>query len=271
MTDRPQLVFVLGGRRTGTTLVNAILCSDRTVNPLLPEVQVLTRLLEAQRWTIEHFDRFGSAYFTHRDDVRAVYRTAAEAIVERVATRHPTAATLVLKNPELSNVAGELARVFPAARFVVCVRDPRDQVASEVEVGERRIAAGGGAPLVRDRRFDRLTEFYLGYFEETALLAAAEPGRVMYLRYEDVVGNVAGALERLRRFTGLELADFDPAAEWRVAPEFDFTDGQPWQTERHGKGVDPSGVGRFAADLEAEAIATIERVAAGFMARFGYA
>ena len=168
-------------------------------------------------------------------------------------------------------MAGAAAAAFPESRFVVCVRDPRDQVASEVEVGERRIAAGIGSPLVKNRRFDRLTEFFLDYYEDPLRLHGEQPDRILFLRYEDVVGDVAGALAALRRHTGLALEDFDPDAPWRTSAEFSSGDGEPWQTARYGSGIDGGGVGRHRSDLDGEAISVIENVAAGFMDRFGYA
>ena len=267
----PGIVFVIGGRRTGTTLVNAILCSDAAANPLLPEAQPLTRILEAQQWTLDRFDRFGRPYFGGADDVHGLFAPVLDGLIGRVAARYPEAATLVLKNPELSKVAGAAAAAFPEARFVVCVRDPRDQVASEMEVGERRIAAGIGSPLVKNRRFDRLTEYFLGYYEEPLRLHRDRPDRLLFLRYEDVVSDVDGSLAALRRHTGLALADFDPDAPWRSSPEFAAGDGEPWQTPRYGSGIDGGGVGRYRHDLDREAIAVIEDLAAGFMDRFGYA
>ena len=52
----PTVIIICGGRRTGTTLLNAILATDARANPLGPEAQILTRIVEAYRWGRERFD-----------------------------------------------------------------------------------------------------------------------------------------------------------------------------------------------------------------------
>src|SRR3546814_20373507 len=49
---------------------------------------------------------------------------------------------LVLKSPELSTYFPHAADLFPEARFVISVRDPKDTIASMIEVGERHRRSG---------------------------------------------------------------------------------------------------------------------------------
>ncbi len=58
--------------------------------------------------------------------------------------------TLVLKNPELSLHLASLIEIWPGCRIVGCARDPRDQIASEFDVHERRLAMGEPAARVLD-------------------------------------------------------------------------------------------------------------------------
>jgi hypothetical protein len=129
--------------------VNAILCSDRNANPLLPEAQVLTRLLEAQAWTIEHFDRFGGAYFTDRNDVRSLYGATAGEIMRRVAVRHPGGQRLVLDHLEPfaredGSPCAELGGVAPRPGCLVGIGDPGSRRVSFHDTA-RGLLAGGSS------------------------------------------------------------------------------------------------------------------------------
>ena len=48
-------VFIGGCARTGTTLMQSILCSDSATNPLIPEAQWLGRLLSMYKWSLGTF------------------------------------------------------------------------------------------------------------------------------------------------------------------------------------------------------------------------
>ena len=62
-SNPPQVFIVCGGRRTGTTLMSAILSSDERANPLGQESQILTRIIESYRWGSVNFVDFGPSFF----------------------------------------------------------------------------------------------------------------------------------------------------------------------------------------------------------------
>ena len=63
-------VFLIGGiNRSGTTLLQSILCSDSTTNPLIHEASYLRGIVDAYRLGQKKFDEHGKYYFTNEDEM----------------------------------------------------------------------------------------------------------------------------------------------------------------------------------------------------------
>ena len=96
--------------------------------------------------------------------------------------------------------------------------------------------------------------------------------RLLFVRYEDLVADTGTVVERLARFTGLDLKGFDAKGPWRSL--VDFNDAQlskeAFHAERRGKPLVADRIGIFRQVLPNKAIQTIERVCAPMMNRFGY-
>src|SRR3546814_15733803 len=58
-------------------------------------------------------------------------------MLQKTHQRSGRPAALVLKSPELATYFPHAAVLLPAARFVISVRDPKDTIASMIEVGEK--------------------------------------------------------------------------------------------------------------------------------------
>lgn len=265
----PSVVIVCGGRRTGTTLLAAILSSDARTNPLGQEAQILTRIVEAYRWGRENFEDFGQSFFGDLEAYRAFFEETATRFALEVSARISPDGVLVLKNPELSRVLLDVADLFPNAQLLATVRDPRDQVASELEVGARRIATGIGDHNFETRNVVALANHYVTYNREIIDLHRQSPGRIYTVRYEDLILNPEKGLLDLRAATGLNLA-FDPSKPWpRVSPLASL-DSSPSTSELFGAPIDTRSVGRFRLDLNTAEIAVVEEVCADFMNEFDY-
>ena len=108
------------------------------------------------------------------------------------------AGRLVLKSPTHTARLGLLAEMFPGAQFIHAVRDPYEMVPSLL-VAWRRLAASIGLQTgCRDDVVDyllRLGENLYRRFDRDR--AGLGPGRIVDVRYEDLVGDPAAALDRL--------------------------------------------------------------------------
>src|SRR3546814_1868167 len=83
----------------------------------------------------------------------------------RTDTLFPYRRSSDLKSPELSTYFPHAADLFPEARFVISVRDPKDTIASMIEVGERHRRSGVNSFLAAaGRNIDALSKSYRQFY-----------------------------------------------------------------------------------------------------------
>jgi hypothetical protein len=154
---------------------------------------------------------------------------------------------------------GLLRTAFPDARFVALVRDGRAVALSlsKVDWWETSIVPGYGDTPARWRAGggDPWELCARNWVEELdameAGLASVEPSDVLRLTYEGFVDDPATSLDRIAAFAGL-----GPDAAWR----------------RSVRGLRfPNRNESWKRELDADALATITRVQAEHLARYGYA
>lgn len=235
--------------------------------PLGQEAQILTRLVEAYRWGRVHFDDFERSFFGEQEILRQLFAESVANLLAGVSRRVHNGKALVLKNPELSLVLTDVVRLLPRAVVVATVRDPRDQVASELEVGARRLNEGIPDPISEGRDVHSLAERYKAYLAE--VLPLRDSGTIQVVRYEDLVERSHSVLDLLRRLTGLDLP-FEPRARWpRVSPLAALHQG-PSRSNLYGGPITNRSVGRFRRDLRPEEIRVVERATRDLMRALGY-
>jgi hypothetical protein len=119
---------------------------------------------------------------------------------------------LVLKSPAHTARLGLLAEMFPGAQFIHAVRDPYEMVPSLLVAWRRMAAAVGLQTGCRNDLADYLLRLgenlYRRFDQDRARLG---PGRIVDVRYEDLVRDPAAALHALYQSLGLPHPD-------RIAP-----------------------------------------------------
>lgn len=186
----PVPVFVLGMPRSGTSLLEQILASHPDVyggGELTPLVRVLERgplpstyPQGIARARAEHLAAAGNAYL---DAVRAR------------AGGKPFATDKCLTN---FLYVGGIRAAIPGARFVHCVRDPRDTCLSIYEQN-----FDSGIPYAFDQRevahVHRLYQEMMEHWHNVL-----GPGVILDVRYEDLVADVEQETRRLLDHVGLD-------------------------------------------------------------------
>ncbi len=271
--DLGKILFVGGAMRSGTTLLQRVLCSTPATNPLIAECRYLFSVLRLHEETLRHFDLRGRDYFGDPDGLAAFTQDICRDFIARTRRLYPNAEHLVLKSPELTQFFPLLARWFPACRFVVVLRDPRDAIASMTEISGKARAKGQRSQIAElGRDMARYCGAFMSNYAPLTQDKEKWADRLLLVRYEDLVRD-PGVIATLSRFTGLaltveaiaragDLASLDARKASAMSAEF--------YAPLWAEGVTDSRVGRFRERLNAAEIAEIEWHCAEFGKTFGY-
>jgi len=267
------IFFVGGSQRSGTTVFQELLCQDPATNPMVREVSYLHRLVEAYRFGEEEFDNDTCSYFDDLTSLRRFNAELVERFIDHVSRRFNPASHLILKHPELTPYFPDLHELLPEAHILLIVRDPRDIIASMIEVGSK-LKQAGVEHIFQGRNMSQLCHYVYSFYLPALNCDRPEfRSRMTVIRYEDLTRTPEQVMANLRAFTGLPL-EVNPAenpqgaamAAVAVAPRL-----QAWQTTQSGKPLTDSSIGRYRQVLTRTEIRTIEKEMAEYLRGFGYA
>ena len=194
----PLPVFVVGMPRSGTTLIEQILASH-------PEVYGAGELTDFNRLVDGMRDAGGKA-FRYPEDTPALsadqLRELGEAYAEGLRARAPGARRVTDKMPGNFLFLGLIHLALPGARIIHVMRDPRDTCLScysKLFTAEQDFTYDLG----------ELGRYYRKYAELMTHWRDVLPaGRVLHVRYEDVIADLEASARRIVEHCGL---DWHPA------------------------------------------------------------
>ncbi|MHB8404498.1 MAG: sulfotransferase [Gammaproteobacteria bacterium] len=191
--DSELPVFIVGMSRSGTTLVEQVLASHPQVHGA-GELHLLRRCLRVELGPTDNDDELPAKLVTL--DVTG-FRRISEHYCAELAQLAPDAARITDKLPGNMALVGLIHIAFPRAKIIHCVRDPLDTCVSCFS----KLFTTGHAfsyELGELGRFYRLYEELMQHWR-----AALPPGRILEVRYEDVVTDLETHARRLLEFCGL--------------------------------------------------------------------
>ncbi len=266
-------IVVGGGPRTGTSLLQMILCQDESTNRYVHEARYLRRLVTAYERGLQEFDAFTKDYFLSRENLRRFHRGVIDGFFEVMRATNGGVENLVVKDPDLTPFFPALHDLVPAAKFVCTVRNPLDAVASLIRVGEKQRSAGIRS-VMADRNVERLSEMFKAVYGPVVNSGKQELlEAVLFVRYEDVVLHADDIIRTLREFTGLCLEGIDPARGFDTG-YVDIRDSTPeqefWSSGLLGKSITSESIGKHKDVLTPAEIDTVTSVCSDFAAIFNY-
>jgi len=172
----PRLIFVAGGPRSGTTLLQGLLCSSPDTNPLIGEATDLALLVNAYCRSRELFQGEQRDYFDDLTDLQRFYASIVTAWLAKTAQRFGQPATLVLKSPAFTPVLPDLLELLPQAIAIVAVRDVRDTVASLLKIGHKLKTSSDPRQTHQTHQTRQLNPHAQTNTNRLAITIEAEPG-----------------------------------------------------------------------------------------------
>lgn len=269
-----KFTFIGGAQRSGTTLLHSIVCSTRATPPPTAEDGVARYIALAFEDTLRRFDQHASHFFKDREEARQFFRKQLRSYILLAASRWPDATHMVLKQPLLTPHFPTLAKLLPRAQFIIAVRDPRDVVASLLEVAARESDALGkpSAPRTRMRQFTRQALYF--YDRPLADFGPKDGARHLWVRYEDMVRAPEATAERLGAFTGIDLSGYQSGEPWRGwgdgTVDLDGRKRSPYFSPLWGQPVTQDRIGAWRTALTDVEASRVAQAASDLMQAFGY-
>jgi tetratricopeptide (TPR) repeat protein len=185
-------IFVVGMHRSGTTLIERILGGHSQIAAAGETYELPTQLRQAT-------DQYSSAVVNQAMvgmRRRLDYRQIGEGYLTGMHWRSRDLPFVTDKLPSNFLNIGFIAQALPHARFVHVCRDPIDTGLSNL-----RTLFTAACPYSYDQR--EFAEYYFEYEQLMAHWHSLLPGRILDVRYEDVVADPAAAAQRMTQFCGL--------------------------------------------------------------------
>jgi Flp pilus assembly protein TadD len=190
-------IFIIGMSRSGTTLVEQILASHPRVHGA-GELHLLRRCLRLELGTVEDDDELPVRLAQLEN---AGFERIGERYCSALAELAPGAMRITDKLPGNMALVGLIHLVFPAARIIHCVRDPLDTCVSCFS----KLFTTGHAfsyDLAELGRFHRLYQQLMMHWR-----TVLPEGRMLEVRYEEMIGDTEAQSRRLLEFCGLPWDD----------------------------------------------------------------
>lgn len=203
-----RFIFVGGSARSGTTLIQKMLCAHSQVcggpefDHAVPAMQLFARMTSELQLERQKF------YYSE-DEVTDSFREFYASLFDNLAQRNPGIEYVSEKTPANIAAAVSLLKLFPDAFYVNVVRDGRDVVLSHQKVLKRFKEQHGSNGKkwwteysVRDvsRKWNNDINTYQQMMADKSISS-----RVLNVRYEDVVVSPKEVIEPLLDRLGLSM------------------------------------------------------------------
>ena len=270
-------IFVGGCQRTGTSAVQQLLCQLPEANPYLYEASFLRMQVTCYAEAKTTFDGNHACYFGGLENLKQFQGGVIQAFLDHAKRVLGGCEHLVLKEPHLTILWPHLYELMPDARFLLMMRDPRDVIASMIQVGERQKSAGQDYLFAR-RDIRELCQHFVSFYGPALEFADEDEGfrdRLAVIHYENVMIDPRTALEQIAGFTDVPFDSIDPTTDpnsGRVDHDVIRSNESfsPWSTEVYGKRITGDRIGRYSQVLTPEETALVEGYLGDFFDWFSY-
>jgi hypothetical protein len=202
-----SVIIIGGAQRSGTTLFQTLMANALPQSPVLSEDHILCDIIAAYNRAKVNWHKT-SIYYETRDDLYKYFSKIALLHIDNLIARYQGSEYFVLKDPSFSKYLNEISEILPDSNLFLCVRDPRDIVASYIKIG------------IRDKKnsennqyADRNISFICKRINQAynTILKYKLPSRLIIVKYEDLVINTNALIRSLSKqaHLPLEIPDYN--------------------------------------------------------------
>ncbi len=274
-----SVLLIGGAMRSGTTVIHRALCSAENSNPYISESWFLSDIMRLYNWNLTRYEVRHADQFGNVRNFRELIWLNIRQYLSLVSVKYNDPEILILKHPELTYYFHELSQQFLNFKFVVIVRDPRDVIASVMEVADRHKKNKIISPQTELIDIKNHCDNYIAYYVNVLKNIDHFRNNLIFVKYEDFMNDPNQELQRISKFTGARY-DINRAVEFlpehAEAPNFNKSErekdpfsGAFW-SDAYTQPLSTHRIGRHKEILTKEQIEEIERRLDLFGNRFNY-
>jgi len=180
--DGKRLVFLVGAPRSGTTWLQLMLARSKriaTVNETHLFAVYMRSLLEGNERFLGNPRAIGLGPLFSEAEYREIVRNFASEVLARILTTKPDADVILEKTPSHVKCWRDILNLYPEAKFLHLIRDPRAVVASL-----KAASKSWGESWVSSRLIDNCAVWSASVTEGRAIGGATK--NYLEVRYEDL-------------------------------------------------------------------------------------
>lgn len=242
-------IFIGGYARTGTTLIQGIICSDEKAFPVTKESSYFRCLISPYEygkriWGIHTNDYFDTLY-----DFKKFHKELINKYLNHIRDRWGHDKQIVQKEPTMTLYFPEILELVENSLFIVMIRDPRDTISSQIVRHTESIGEN------YKRNVQGLLNEYFNRYNRLLTNKQIFDNQLLFVQYEQLINQTDLVLDRLRKFTGLKLA-IDPREDtWAAKRDLNNESYSPLD----GKPLSNKSIGNYKNILTDQEISLIEQ------------
>lgn len=254
MTDLQgrQFIFIGGSPRSGTTLVQNMLDSHPEVLGG-PEFLHLPDIIGVRKKLHYSIDKEWIDEFCSRDQVDRLTSTFIQELLLPLANKYECK-FFSEKTPSNVLIFDDLVELFPEARCIHVVRDPRAIISSMLQVG-RRAKKKGRKTQDFTTSVPAAIDYVKKCFQAGFKAAERTPDRVLTIVYEQLVSHPEREARRMCDFVGLEWSEqiLHPASQKHLGEKaITGRSGEVWyDSQKYNRNPDPGEIDKWKRQLTA--------------------
>ena len=239
-------IFIGGYSRTGTTLIQGIICADKKTIPVTAECWYLHSLILAYQQNINN--PHTNDYFENTIKLQKFHKKIINLYFNYIQEKWGGDKCIVQKAPVMTTLFSEINDLIPNSLFIVMLRDPRDAISSQIERIRKK-------PLNRiNKNVGAYLHDYVGRYAKLIQFKHLFSDNLLFIKYENLIFDSKSIMQKLRKFTSLKL-EIDPTEqEW----EYRRPETEDGHTSLDGKPLSSQSIGNYKNILNAEQLQYIE-------------
>lgn len=165
---------------------------------------------------------------------------------------------IVDKNPKYTIFVEKLIRIFPEAKFFRLIRDPRDNVTSQINYSKNPVGLIANKWLNYNLKLDRFAKQY--------------PKQFMTQRFEDLILDKEGFFRKFEHYTGMDSLASCEEERLKIKDKFEekFSERLKAQHQATVKPLNPKKIGHHKQKLTEEQIQIIDSYVFPYAEKWNY-